>query len=100
MEGKREGSAGDDGNMAESGGYLAREALRRRKPQAAGVNARPTLWLGRGGGAEAAANRPAWRRADVSIGPYAGGAWRQGKPARQQRAFRPAHSDLRERVGV
>lgn len=52
------GSAGDDGNMAEPGGHLARKALRRRKPQAAGVNARPTLWLGMGGGAEAAANRP------------------------------------------
>ena len=93
-------SAGDDGNMAEPGAHLARKALRRRKPQAAGVNARPTLWLGMGGGAEAAANREALRRADASIGPYAGGAWRQGKPARQQRAFRPAHSDLRERVGV
>ena len=85
MEGKREGRVGDDGNMAEPGEHLARKALRRRKPQAAGVNARPTLWLGMGGDTEAAANRPAWR---------------QGKPARQQRAFRPARSDLRERVGV
>ena len=64
---------GDDGNMAEPGGHLARKALRRRKPQAAGVNARPTLWLGMGGDTEEAANRKVRRRADVSIGPYAGG---------------------------
>ena len=31
---------------------------------------------------------------------FVGGAWRQGQPARQQRVFRQAHSDLRERVGV
>ena len=67
------GRAGDDGNMAEPGGHLARKALRRRKPQAAGVNARPTLWLGMGGDTEEAVVRQAWRRADASIGPYAGG---------------------------
>ena len=74
MEGKREGRVGDDGNMAEPGGHLARKALRRRKPQAAGVNARSTLRFGMGGDTEAAANRKGRRRADVSIGPYAGGA--------------------------
>ena len=73
MEGKREGRVGDDGNMAEPGGHLARKALRRRKPQAAGVNARSTLRFGMGGETEAAANRKGRRRADVSIGPYAGG---------------------------
>ena len=72
--GRGRGSEGDDGNMAEPGRHLARKALRRRKPQAAGVNARPTLWLGMGGDTEAAANRQGRRRADVSIGPYAGGA--------------------------
>ena len=72
--GAREGSAGDDGNMAEPGGHLARKALRRRKPQAAGVKARPTLWLGMSGDTEEAVVRQAWRRSDASIGPYAGGA--------------------------
>ena len=67
------GSAGDDGNMAEPGRHLARKALRRRKPQAAGVNARPTLWLGMGGDTEEAVVRQVRRRADASIGPYAGG---------------------------
>ena len=71
--GRGRGSAGDDGNMAEPGRYLARKALRRRKHQAAGVNARPTLWLGMGGDTEEATNRQTWRRADASIGPYAGG---------------------------
>ena len=49
------------------------EALRHRKAFAAGVNARPTLRPGTGGNAEAAVRRQAWRRADASIGPYAGG---------------------------
>ena len=39
----------------------------------AGKIARPTLRLGTGDDAEVAANRQAWRRADASIGPYAGG---------------------------
>ena len=73
------GSAGDDGNMAEPGGHLARKALRRRKPQAAGVHARPTLLLGTGVDMEAAANRKGRRRADASIGPYAGGRLASGK---------------------
>ena len=38
--GRGRGSEGDDGNMAEPGRHLARKALRRRKPQAAGVNDR------------------------------------------------------------
>ena len=46
------------------------------------MNARPTLRLGTGGGAEAAANRKGRRRADASIGPYArggGGVWQTGR---------------------
>ena len=100
MEGKREGRVGDDGNMAEPGGHLARKALRRRKPQAAGVNARPTLWLGMGGDTEEAANRKVRRRADVSIGPYAGGAPRPSSTyhACRSRLCRPYA--LRCRAGV
>ena len=53
--------------------------LRRRRPQAAGENARPTLRPGAIGDAEAAAIRQARRRADASIGPYAGGRPRRGR---------------------
>ena len=46
-------------------------ALRCRRPQAAGENARPTLRPETGDNAEEAAPRQARRRADASIGPYA-----------------------------
>ena len=65
------------------------------RPQAAGENARPTLRPGTGGDTKAAAFCQARRRADASIGPYAGGrAATPGAVARIRyivgRAFTPA----------
>ena len=73
---------------------LPRKALRYRKPQAAGKIARPTKSPQAGGGTHTSADRQARRRADASIGPYAGAACRPPSTARVSRivgrAFTPA----------
>ena len=73
---------------------LPRKALRCRKPQAAGEIARPTKSPQAGGGTQTSADRQARRRADASIGPYAGAACRPPSTARVPRivgrAFTPA----------
>ena len=62
--------------------------------QAAGENARPTKSPQAGGGTQTSADRQARRRADASIGPYAGAACRPRSAARVPRivgrAFTPA----------
>ena len=67
-------SVGDDARIVP-------QTLRCRKPQAAGENARPTLRPGTGDNAEEAAPRQVRRRADASIGPYAGVASGRGHAA-------------------
>ena len=65
-------SAGDDAGIIP-------EPCGGGRPQAAGENARPTLRPGAGGDTKAAAFCQARRRADASIGPYAGGRPRRGR---------------------
>ena len=67
-------SVGDDARIVP-------QPLQYRKPHAAGEIARPTKPPGAGGNAQTSAIRLARRRADESIGPYAGGgaAGRRGK---------------------
>ena len=67
-------SVGDDARIVP-------QPLQYRKPQAAGEIARPTKPPGAGGNAQTSAIRQARRRADESIGPYAGdgAAGRRGK---------------------
>src|SRR5699024_5523194 len=67
-------SVGDDAR-------IVLQTLQCRRPQAAGENARPTLRPGTGDNAEEAAPRQARRRADASIGPYAGVARGRGHAA-------------------